>query len=439
MARRRRLICFSAKDARSGAGWGRASVVVVIAVGLLTGKTVSHADIAPPPSPPVRPAAAAPATSPARATAAPVVRPASTPSLFLVDTHADITQRLVYDKGDFVAGIEGSHLDLPKARAGQLGAEFFSIFVYPKRTPREHWFDEAEHQMKALREMAASSGGRVVVATTADEVRAAQARGALAMLFGVEGGHMLGPGTPEDTQLDHLRRLHALGARYLTLTWAVSNDLGGSSGDDGDGTGLTPFGRKVMAEMERLGMMIDLSHVSDPLFWDALRAARRPVLLSHSSSRALANVPRNLTDAMARAVAKNGGAICVNFNPSFLDADYAHRQAPLWAAAKSLNVEQASRYMAAESKKLPPVPLAKLVEHVVHLVEVAGPDHVCLGSDFDGIPSLPAGLESAADLPKLVALLAEKLEPRTLAKITSENVLRVLAANEAPHSPVRQP
>jgi membrane dipeptidase len=300
-------------------------------------------------------------------------------------------------------------------------------------------FDAAEKKITALRVLAASRGGSVVVATTADEVRAAQARGALAMLFGVEGGHMLGPGTPEGTQLDHLRRLHALGARYLTLTWAVSNDLGGSSGDDGDGTGLTPFGRKVMAEMERLGMMIDLSHVSDPLFWDALRAARRPVLLSHSSSRALANVPRNITDAMARAVAKNGGAICVNFNPSFLDADYAHRQAPLWAAAKSLSVEQASKYMAAESKKLPPVPLAKLVEHVVHLVEVAGPDHVCLGSDFDGIPSLPAGLESAADLPKLVALLAEKLEPRTLAQITSENVLRVLAANEAPHTPVRQP
>jgi len=281
---------------------------LLIALGVFVGEGAGQADIAPPPSRSAKPGAGPTAPSSAgaptpEASQGSLGRAGGTRSLFIVDTHADITQRLVYDKGDFVAGVSGSHLDLPKAQAGLLGGEFFSIFVYPKRTPREHWFDEAEHQMRVLREVAASSGGKVVVATTADEVRAARARGALAMLFGVEGGHMLGPGAPEDTQLDHLRRLHELGARYLTLTWAVSNDVGGSSGDDGDGTGLTPFGRKVMAEMERLGMMVDLSHVSDPLFWDALRAARRPVLLSHSSSRALANVPRNVTDAMARAVA----------------------------------------------------------------------------------------------------------------------------------------
>jgi membrane dipeptidase len=225
--------------------------------------------------------------------------------------------------------------------------------------------------------------------------------------------------------------LHALGARYMTLTWSVSNDLGGSSGDEGDGTGLTPFGAKILAEMERLGMMVDLSHVSDPLFWDALRAAHRPVLLSHSSSRALANVPRNVTDAMAKAVAKNGGAICVNFNPSFLDAEYARRQAPLWAALKSMPLSEGWPYMIAESKKLPPVPLSKLVDHIVHLTEVAGVDHVCLGSDFDGIPSLPDGLDDAAALPKLVSLLAKKLDDASLAKILGGNVLRVLAANEA--------
>jgi len=360
-----------------------------------------------------------------------VAAPSASPLAKIIDTHADITQRLVYDGGDFVTGNDAFHFDLPKATQGGVGAEFFSIFVYPKRTPKEHWFDEAEHQMVVLREMASKSQGRVVVATTADDVKKAEAAGALAMLFGVEGAHVLGAGQPEAVQLAHLRRLHALGARYLTLTWAVSNDLGGSSGDDGDGTGLTPFGRRVLTEMERLGIMVDLSHVSDPLFWDALRAVHRPVLLSHSSSRALANVPRNVTDAMARAVAKNGGAICVNFNPSFLDAEYSRRQAPLWAAAKTMSVQEAGLYMRAESKKLAPVPLAKLVDHVVHLVEVAGPDHVCLGSDFDGIPTLPAGLSSAADLPKLVALLSQKLDRATLDKVLGENVLRVLAANRS--------
>lgn len=397
---------------------------------LLGPGTASRADIAPPRGNPVHtapPRASTPAPSAAGGAA-----PAASPLAKIIDTHADITQRLVYDGGDFLTGSDAFHFDLPKAKQGGVGAEFFSIFVYPKRTPKEHWFDEAEHQMLALREMASQSQGRVVVATTADDVRKAEAAGALSMLFGVEGAHVLGAGQPEAVQLAHLRRLHALGARYLTLTWAVSNDLGGSSGDDGDGTGLTPFGRRVLTEMERLGIMVDLSHVSDPLFWDALRAVHRPVLLSHSSSRALANVPRNVTDAMARAVAKNGGAICVNFNPSFLDADYSRRQAPLWAAAKTMSVPDAWRYMTSESKKLAPVPLSKLVDHVVHLVEVAGPDHVCLGSDFDGIPSLPEGLASAADLPKLVALLSEKLDRATLDKVLGENVLRVLAANRTP-------
>src|SRR5439155_22127405 len=147
-------------------------------------------------------------------------------------------------------------------------------------------------------------------------------------LLGVEGGHSLLPGS-DDEQLAHLRTLAGMGVRYLTLTWNNSNSLGGSSGDDGQILGLTEQGRRLVEEMQRLGILIDLSHVSDPLFWDAIRAARKPVIASHSSARQIANVPRNLTDAQLRAIAKNGGAVCVNFWPGFLDDDFARAVAPL--------------------------------------------------------------------------------------------------------------
>ena len=168
------------------------------------------------------------------------------------------------------------------------------------------------------------------VARTAAEVRANAAAGILSALIGVEGGHVLGPGDPA-TQLDRLRALADRGARYMTLTWSNGNDIGGSSGDDSDVRGLTPFGRDVIVQMNRLGVIVDISHVSDPTFWDAIRTTRKPVLASHSSSRALTNVPRNMTDAMLKAVAQNGGAACVNFGASFLDEAFHERESAIRA------------------------------------------------------------------------------------------------------------
>jgi membrane dipeptidase len=361
---------------------------------------------------------------------APAWTDADGPRPLIVDTHADTTQRIVYQGASFLDGIPGAHLDLPKMRAGGLDAQFFSIFVSPRRTPPSDYFSEAMKQINAIQRLAAGSGGRLAFAGTARDIRDNAAHGVPSALLGVEGGHALGPGT-EDQQLDHLRQFAAAGVRYLTLTWTNSNAIGGSSGDDGDIQGLTPFGRRVIDEMERMGVLVDLSHVSDPLFWDAIRYAKKPVLLSHSSAKALANVPRNVSDAMLRAVARNGGAVCVNYNPSFLDADYAKKQAPLWAAVRGLPPDDAYHRMRQLSAQLPPVPLARLADHIQHMVEVAGVEHVCLGSDFDGIPSLPADLDDASQLPALVAELRRRgVAPADLRKILGENTLRLMGQSE---------
>jgi membrane dipeptidase len=185
--------------------------------------------------------------------------------------------------------------------------------------------------------------------------------------------------------------------------------------------------------MERLGMMVDVSHVSDPLFWDVIRYARRPVIASHSSSRALANVPRNVTDAMLRAVARNGGAVCVNYGPGFLDEDFFKAEQAIWARARALGLgpKELWRTVREEAAHLPPVPLSKLIDHIDHMARVAGVDHVCLGSDFDGIAATPAGLENVSKLPALTAALGRRgYVPADVEKMLGGNILRVLEANE---------
>jgi membrane dipeptidase len=178
-------------------------------------------------------------------------------------------------------------------------------------------------------------------------------------------------------------------------------------------------------------VVVDLSHVSDPLFWDAIRLVKKPVLLSHSSARSLANVPRNVSDAMLRAVAKNGGAVCVNYNPAFLDSSFARAQAPIWARYRELPVDESWRHVQAASLELPSVPLSRVVDHIVHMVAVAGADHVCLGSDFDGIPVTPAGLADASQLSALTVELKKRgLSAWEIQRILGLNTLRVLEANE---------
>jgi membrane dipeptidase len=346
----------------------------------------------------------------------------------VVDTHSDSTDLIVYENYDFGQRHGSAHEDIPRMREGGLDAQFFSIFVYPQLVPAAQWNAEAMKQIEAMQAMIARNAPHIAFARTAAEVRRNAERGVISALFGLEGGHMLLPGT-EDEQLAHLRRFAELGVRYMTLTHANTNSIGGSQGDEGEIAGLTDFGRRVLEEMDRLGVMVDVSHVSDPLFWDVIRAVKKPLLASHSSSRELARHTRNMTDAMIKAVAKNGGAVCVNYWRAFLDDRFRDAARPVTEKTSKMRTSERARVF--ESAGLPDVPLARIADHIEHIARVGGVDHVCLGSDFDGVPMLPNGLEDVSRLPRLTAELRRRgLSSEDLVKILGENTLRVLAANE---------
>ena len=346
----------------------------------------------------------------------------------VVDAHSDVTEAIRYEQYDLGVGHADHHEDVPRMMQGGLKGQFFSIFVQPGRFRSEQFFDEAQTQIEALRKAVAARPGELALARTAQDVRDNAKRARISVLFGVEGAHMLLPGTEEE-QLDHLRVFAYQGVRYLTLTWANTNPVGGSSGDEGETQGLTDFGHRLIAEMERVGIVVDLAHVSDPLFWDAIRVAHKPIVVSHSSARALANHPRNLTDAQLKAVARNGGAACVNFSRGFLDDDF--RKAAVPVANQTKNLRTSDRRKAFEAAGLPDVPVSRLIDHIEHMVRVAGADHVCLGSDFDGVPMVPNGLEDVSKLPIITGgLLRRGMSRPDIEKVLGLNLLRVLEANE---------
>jgi membrane dipeptidase len=346
----------------------------------------------------------------------------------VVDAHSDVTEAVFSDGYDLLARHETGHVDLPRLQEGGVDAEFFSVFVHPESVDLTQFFPTALRQIDLLQQVARGSGGALQMARNAEEVRDNADKGVTSMLLGVEGGHLLLPGTEEE-QLAHLKAFADRGVRYLTLSWSSSSPLGGSTAED-KRTGLTAFGRRALAEMERLGIVADLSHGSDALFWDVIGAAKKPVLLSHSAARALSNHPRNASDEMLRAVAANGGAACVDFSPTFLDDRFRRATQALLQKTKGMrNAEKTALY---RRERLPEVPLETLIDHIEHMARVAGIDHVCLGSDFDGAPLMPAGLEDASKLPNLTAALrARNWPPGDIRKLLGENLLRVLAANEA--------
>jgi membrane dipeptidase len=349
----------------------------------------------------------------------------------VIDTHADTTQFVAYRGFDIAKPQADAQLDLAKAAAGGLDAQFFSIFVLPMRFKPDQFYAEALHQIDAIEKLAKDNPTRLRVARTAADVRANAAAGVMSALYGLEGGHALLPGD-RAAQMEHLRALAARGIRYMTLTWINSNDLGGSCGDAGDIRGLTPFGAEVVKEMNRLGVVVDVSHVSDPTFWDAIRATSKPVLATHSSSRALTNIPRNMTDAMLKAVAANGGAVCVNFGSAFLDDAFHKAEDGVWAKKRTGPPWEMWAQIRGDARAIqPPVLLARLLDHIQHVSKVAGVDHTCLGSDFDGVPVTPVGMEDVSKLPAITAgLRARGFSPGDVEKILGGNVLRVLEANE---------
>ena len=368
-------------------------------------------------------------------------------SAIVIDTHADTPQRFLdenFDIGSTDPNDTGN-LSLDKARRGNLGGEFFSIWVDPK-THQGHFAAYTLDLIDSVYEQAARHPDRMMMAVSVADVERAHREHKLAALMGIEGGHSI------ENDIRLLRDYYRLGVRYMTLTWSNTNEWADSSGDIDDPkvqhhNGLTDFGKQVVLEMNRLGMIVDISHVSDKTFWDAIVITKAPVIASHSSARALTNAPRNMTDDMLRAVAKNGGVVQVNFFSGFDDENYRkaeEAQSKDMAAAIAQYVEQmraAGKTATAEDRdrierewlaKLPRPPFSSLIDHIDHIAKVAGVDHVGLGSDFDGVSGqTPEGMNSAADLPKITqALLDRGYGAEAIRKILGGNTLRVLGEVE---------
>ncbi len=357
----------------------------------------------------------------------------------VVDLHADTTQRLVDEGVDLSRRLPDGHFDAVRAKEGGLAAQFFSIWVEPELFGRagRSAIERADKQIAAVRALAERHPGTWEIATTTGDVRRIAASGKMAALMGLEGGYAI------DERVENVARYYQMGVRYMSPTWSVSLSWAGSSGDEiGPKEGLNDFGRQVVREMNRLGMMVDVSHVSDPTFWDIVNTSTKPVIASHSACRAIADVPRNLTDEMIRAVAKTGGVICVLFYPEFLEPGWSDQKKQVDAEITPL-VERASleekgdaahKKLArdrvrreAYAKRLPAVTVARVADHIDHIVKLVGIDHAGIGSDFDGIPAVPVDLSSVADLPNLTAeLLRRGYSESDIDKILGGNILRVM-------------
>jgi len=363
-------------------------------------------------------------------------------SAIVVDTHADTPQRFL-DEGFDIGSTDpndAGHISLDKARAGNLGAEFFSVWVEPK-TNQGHYAQHTLDLIDSVYQQAARHPDRMMMAFSVEDIEQAHKQKKLAALMGIEGGHSM------ENDIHLLRDYYRLGVRYMTLSWSNTNEWADSSGDINNPevqhhNGLSDFGKQVVLEMNRLGMLVDISHVADKTFWDTIATTKAPVIASHSSSRALTNHPRNMTDDMLRAVAKNGGVVQVNFFNAFIDEDYRkaseaqakEREAAVndaiakqKAAGKTVTYLDSDRIEREWAAKIPRPPLKALIDHIDHIAKVAGIDHVGLGSDFDGVSgATPQGINSAADLPKITqALLDRGYSAEDIHKILGGNTLRV--------------
>ncbi len=368
-------------------------------------------------------------------------------SAIVIDTHADTPQRFLdenYDIGSSDPNDHG-HISLDKAKAGNLGAEFFSIWVDPG-TNQGHFARHTLDLIDSVYEQAAHHPDRMMMAFGVADIERAHSEHKLAALLGIEGGHSI------ENDIRLLRDFYRLGVRYMTLSWSNTNEWADSSGDINDPkiehhNGLTDRGKQIVLEMNRLGMLVDISHVADKTFYDAIAVSKAPVMASHSSARAHTNHPRNLTDDMIRAVAQNGGVVQVNFYSAFIDENYrkaAEAQAKerdaavkanadqLRAAGKTVTYLDNDRVEREWSAKIPRPPLRSLIDHIDHVAKVAGIDHVGLGSDFDGVSGATSeGIDSAADLPKITqALLDRGYSADDIRKILGGNILRVFGEAE---------
>jgi membrane dipeptidase len=356
-------------------------------------------------------------------------------SSIVVDTHDDTTQRFLDGKFDLGTRSSSGSIDIPRMREGNLSAIFFSIWIPSKVTGPEA-VDRAMVQIDAVREQVRKHSNDLVLATTAADIREARKQSKIAALLGVEGGHMI------NSDLGVLRSFAALGVRYMTLTHSGNDEWADSSTDRAVHNGLTDFGKDVVREMNRLGMMVDISHVSDKTFYDALEVSKAPLIASHSSCRAICDAPRNMTDQMMKDLAAKGGVIQINYHIGFLSQEFRNAEKANPELNKVISAEVMKRCGENEGCQLiegdritreyveqgnfPRVDYTKIIEHIDHAVKVAGVEHVGLGSDFDGA-NMPYGMEDATKLPAITeALLKEGYSEDDVRKILGENTLRVM-------------
>ena len=358
----------------------------------------------------------------------------------VIDTHADTPQRFVDENWNFTDPLNGGMLNYDSAKSGNLNAQFFSIWVHPGQYHANQSAQRTLALIDGTLEQVRKAPDKLHFGLSADDIIASHKQGKFCVLMGIEGGHSI------ENDLGLLRDYYRLGVRYMTLTWSNTNDWADSSGDINDPevthhNGLSPFGKQVVQEMNRLGMMVDISHVSDKTFWDVIATTRTPIIASHSSARALTQAPRNMTDEMLQAIAKNNGVVMVNFFPAFIDENW--RQA--WNASSAERTKAQDALETEYHSKGLPVPFAasdkidrefvarigrapfnSLIDHFDHIIKIAGIDHVGIGTDFDGIPVPPEGIDSAADLPKITAaLMARDYTADDMKKLLGGNLLRV--------------
>jgi membrane dipeptidase len=374
-------------------------------------------------------------------------------SSIIIDTHADTPQRFVDENFNLGDPLNGGNLNLDSIHKGNLGAEFFSIWVEPK-VYKGQYARRTLVLIDAVKQQVAKYPDQIMFVTTPEGIEYAHRTHKFAALMGIEGGHSI------ENSLALLRQYYALGVRYMTLTWSNSIDWADSSGDIDDQAiphtkeGLTEFGKDVVYEMNRLGMMVDISHVSDRTFYRTLVITRAPVIASHSDARALCDAPRNMTDDMLRAVANSGGpdskggVIQVNYFSAFVSQAYrdamkaqsaevnkaiADAKGKAQAEGRAFTYSEEDKIQRSYMDRIPRPPLSMLIDHIDHIVKVAGIDHVGLGSDFDGVSGqLPQGLDSPADLPKITqALLDRGYSAEDIRKILGGNLLRVFREVEA--------
>ncbi|MEM8497587.1 MAG: dipeptidase [Pseudomonadota bacterium] len=356
----------------------------------------------------------------------------------VIDTHSDFIDRSAADGSALNEDPDAAQTSLHKLEQGEVDAQFFSVFVPPAH--KDYGFARrAYEQIDQIHEQVHINAPRIEMAYSAQDIENAASKGVVAALIGVEGGHAI------ENRLAHLRNFYRLGVRYMTLTWANTNEWADASGDEAKWSGLNEQGVAVVKEMNRLGMMVDVSHVSDDTFWDVLDVSQAPVIASHSLARGVMDHPRNMNDKMIKALAANDGVVQVSFYSQYiserfhrefkkayeralprrqaLDEKYANdpvqNDLAQWALQKQIEFE------------LIPPSLDDLVAHFEHIIDLVGVDHVGLGSDFDGMGAPPAGLEHIGLIQNLTdALIAKGHSTEDMKKILGGNLLRVMRANE---------